>query len=131
MTKIAVQQKTEDKKDTVEVGRKRVIFLVPAERIGHGSDELGGILVRSFLHTIKETESPSAIILANGGVKLATEGSPYLVALEEVSSRNVDIMVCGACLDFFGLKEKVRVGRICNMFEIISSCMEATSVITV
>jgi len=36
---------------------------------------------------------------------------------------------CGTCLDYFRLKDKLRVGKVTNMFEIISSLQSFEKVV--
>jgi selenium metabolism protein YedF len=109
---------------------KRSLVFIDGETMGRGSDDLGKILMRSFLNTIKELETlPWRMVFINAGVKLVVSESEYIKILKEIEDLGVDIIVCGTCLDYFHLKEKVDVGRISNMFEIVTSFNEATNVI--
>ena len=110
--------------------QKRIVVFIDGETLGRGDDQLGAVLMKSFVHTIKELQSlPWRIILINGGVKLATVGSPVLPQLQELDNAGVEIISCGTCLDFYGIKEKLNTGRVSNMFEIVSSLTEATHVL--
>jgi selenium metabolism protein YedF len=83
--------------------------------------------MRSFLNTLKELDPlPWRLIFINAGVRLTTEGSEYLSVLTEIGDLGVDVVSCGTCLDFFELKDKLRVGRGSNMYEIVSSLAEAS-----
>lgn len=107
----------------------KFLVLIDGETVGRGSEELGRILMRSFLLTLKEINPlPWRLIFMNSGVKLAVEESPYLGPLSDLSALGVEILCCGTCLDYYKLKEKLKVGRISNMFEITSSFLEATRV---
>lgn len=98
--------------------------------MGHGSEELGRILIQACINTISSLEpQPSAVIFYNGGVELACEGSPVLSALEEIEKKGIKILVCGTCLDYFSLKEKRKVGVASNMFEILSTLAAAGHII--
>ena len=109
---------------------KRSLVFVDGETMGRGSDELGKVLMRSFLNTIKELEvRPWRLIFLNSGVKLATSDSEYITILKDIEATGVEIILCGTCLDFFKLKEKVGVGRVSNMYEILTSFNEATNII--
>ena len=113
----------EEKK--VEGETPSVVF-IESDSIGRGSDELGRILMRSFLHTLAEAEFKAAkIILVNSGVKLACEGSEVLEDLRHLFGQGTEVLSCGTCLDYFGLKSKLLVGRISNMYEILSSLAQA------
>ena len=72
---------------------------------------------------------PSRLILINSGVQLAAEGSNVLDTLRALSEEGVEILSCGTCLDFYKLKEKMKVGVISNMYDIIQSMVEADRLI--
>jgi len=108
------------------------VVLVPGDGMGRGDEELGGILIRSFLHTLHEVEPlPDAIIFLNSGVKLTVEGSLVQEDLEALEQRNVEILACGTCLGHFGLKDKIVVGQVSNMYSIVESLLAAGSVVAV
>jgi len=110
--------------------RKRPLVFIDGETMGRGSDELGKILMRSFLNTLKELEDrPWRMIFLNSGVRLVVLDSEYIGILKEIEDLGIEIIVCGTCLDYFHLKEKIAVGRISNMYEILTSMNEATNVI--
>ena len=109
---------------------KKILVFIDGETVGRGSEELGAILMRSFLLTLKELNSqPWRIIFINSGVKLTVDGSPYIDALNSLVTSGSDILSCGTCLDYYRVKDKLKVGRVSNMFEIESSFLEATNVI--
>lgn len=102
---------------------------ISADKLGKGDDELGALLMRGFTYALSEAAVPPArLILMNGGVRLAVEGSESLANLKRVSERGVDVVACGTCLDFFGLKEKLGVGRISNMYEIAEALLSGRTV---
>jgi tRNA 2-thiouridine synthesizing protein A len=104
--------------------------LISSERLGRGADELGAILMRSFIKTLVEvTPLPETAVFINGGVRLTTRGSELITDLEGLADAGVDILSCGTCLDYFNLKEQLRVGRASNMLEIISRLSAAGVVI--
>lgn len=114
-----------------ETGRSTLVF-IGSDTIGRGSDELGGVLTKSFFYTLTEaSNNPTRIVFMNSGVKLATEGSPVLDSLEKLCSQGTELLLCGTCLDFFQLKDKVAVGNISNMYDILESFMEADKVVTI
>jgi selenium metabolism protein YedF len=111
-------------------GETQTVVFIESDSIGRGSEELGRILMRSFLHTLAEAEFKAVkIILVNSGVKLTCEGSEVLEDLCRLSGQGTEILSCGTCLDYFGLKTKLRVGRISNMYEILSSLAQAGKVL--
>jgi len=106
------------------------VVIIPSDGIGRGDEELGGILIRSFLHTLNEVEPlPDTIIFLNAGVKLTVEGSPVLEDLEALGKRGVGILACGTCLGHFGLKDKLAVGEVSNMYSIAETLLAAGNVV--
>jgi selenium metabolism protein YedF len=101
-----------------------------ANFMGRGDEELGKLLMQGFVNTIKEfTPLPKNIICYNSGVKLAADDSPIRAGLKDLQDKGVDIIVCGTCADFFRLKERISVGRISNMYEILEKLSQAGKVI--
>jgi selenium metabolism protein YedF len=98
-----------------------VVYLITKDTIGHGSDELGAILMKSFFYTLGETEPlPRAILLINSGVKLAVEGSPVVEYLASFAECGVKVLSCGTCLDYFHLKDRLAAGGVTNMYTILT-----------
>ena len=86
----------------------------------------------NFLHHLGEKNIlPDSIILMNSGVKLVTEGSEALDSLRRLEEKSVNILACGTCLNFFGIKEKQVVGNASNMPDIINTLLEADKVVTI
>jgi selenium metabolism protein YedF len=108
------------------------ILLVASNTLGRGDDELGSVLMRTFIHTLGESDiKPHKIIFMNSGVKLVTQGSDVMDDLRALEKETVEILACGTCLGHFGLKDAVEVGRISNMYEITMALMKSTKVISI
>lgn len=116
--------------DSAREAGKRVIFLVPSNVIGRGDDKLGEVLLKAFLKTLLDVPTPQKVIFLNTGVKLTVAGASTVEAIKEIEAGGAEILVCGTCLDFFGIKDKLAVGRVSNFFEITESLMEADKVIS-
>lgn len=110
----------------------RTLVMLVAPVMGSGDDELGKKLLKNFLATLPEM-GPSLwrIVMLNGGVTLAAEGSPVLEQLQALEKSGVSILVCGTCLEHFGLTEKKQVGETTNMLDIVTSMQLAHKVIRV
>jgi len=109
-------------KETQCLTSSDLVVFIDTDCLGRGSEELGRILMRSFLQTLEQSEvHPQKVILMNSGVKLSCEGSEVLEDLQELAGKGVEVLSCGTCLDFFGIKKKLSVGRVSNMYEIINS----------
>jgi selenium metabolism protein YedF len=86
--------------------------------------------MKAFLKTLLDVETkPIRLILVNSGVQLAAEGSKVLETLQMLTEKGVEIACCGTCIDFYELKNKMRIGAISNMYNIIQSMLEADRVI--
>ena len=108
------------------------VYFISSDNMGRGSDELGKILMRSFIFTLTEVKpTPSALIFVNAGAKLTTDESTVLEHLHTLQDSGTVIISCGTCLDYFGLKDKLVVGRISNMYDIVEYLSGADKVITV
>lgn len=117
-----------DRQDVTVTGSHVVV--VSSDRMGRGDDQLGTVLLRSFLHTLGEvTPPPDTLILFNAGVKLAAAGSPALEDLTRLENRGVKILLCGTCLGHFELKDKVAAGEISNMYAITETMLGAAKVV--
>lgn len=112
----------------VSQGRRAV--MITSDRLGDGPEELGRLLMKNFVHTLLETsELPSRMIFLNRGVFLTCDGSDILEALEKLHGMGVEIFSCGLCLDFFKIKEKLRVGATTNMLDTAEYLLAADLVI--
>jgi selenium metabolism protein YedF len=109
---------------------EKVVVYVNSHLLGIGEEALGTILMRAFLKTLLDLKPiPSKLIFINSGVRLTTEGSEVLESLKALSEKDVEILSCGTCLDFYGLKAKLKVGIISNMYDIAQSLLDADRLI--
>ena len=100
--------------------RPGLTAVISSEAMGQGDDRLGKILMKSFLFALTQQDIlPETVLLYNGGAFLSCEGSESLEDLKKLEELGVEILTCGTCLDFYGLKEKLAVGGISNMYEIV------------
>ncbi len=117
---------------TSEEGKtKNPVLFIPTNELGKGSSELGSMLMRNYIYTLTQAESPpKAIVLMNAGVNLAVEGSPVLEDLAELEDKGVELLVCGTCLDYYSLKDRHKAGQVSNMYDIAELMLCAERVIT-
>ncbi len=102
------------------------VIVLSENKMGRGNDELGYVLVRAFLHTIAEqSQKPDVMIFYNTGVKLAVQGSEVLDDLKALEMAGVEILVCGTCLNYFEVKDKLEVGVVSNMYDIAATMSRA------
>jgi len=112
--------------------QRPVIIVIGSDTMGRGNDELGGILIKSFIHTLIETSPrPDTMIFLNTGVNLTLTGSDVIEDLQMLTDNGVDILVCGTCLDFFDVKDKLCVGVASNMYEIAEIMLGAKRLVQI
>jgi selenium metabolism protein YedF len=108
------------------------VVVIPSDQMGRGEEELGHILIRSFLHVLTEVSGrPDTMIFFNAGVKLTVKGSEVLEDLQALEKNGVEILICGTCLDYFGLKERIAVGQVSNMYTIAETLLAAGRLISI
>ena len=108
-----------------------VTILITNRYFGQGEEELGQVLMRGFLYTLGEMNGRvKSIIFMNSGVFLTTEGSEVLEILQGLNQEGVQILSCGTCLDFYGIKDKLAVGEITNMYTAVEMLSSAERSIT-
>ena len=109
---------------------KKVVVYINSDLLGIGDEALGSFLMKAFLKTLLDLEKkPDRLILINSGVRLASEGSQVIDTLRTLSEKGVKIVSCGTCLDFYKLREKMGVGTVSNMYDIMQSMLEADRLI--
>ena len=106
-------------------------------RAGFGTtspdDEGFGVeMLERFLHTLESrSDRPAAICCYTEGVRTATEDSPVLLSLRMLETSGVEIISCGTCLDHYGLTDRLAVGRVGTMTDIVEKMAAASKVITI
>jgi selenium metabolism protein YedF len=112
-------------------GKTKNVVYIGNNCMGKGDDDLGAKLMRGFLRTwIDVTPKPWRMIFINSGVKLTTTDDEAVDAVSLLEEKGVEILSCGTCLQHFGLEDKLRVGKVTNMYEVIESLNKASKVIS-
>jgi selenium metabolism protein YedF len=107
------------------------VIVFAEDKMGRGNDELGFVLVRAFIHTILlQKEKPDVMIFYNTGVKLALADADTLDDLKELAAAGVEMLVCGTCLNYFEVKDKLAVGVVSNMYDISSTMSTASRLLS-
>lgn len=110
----------------------QTVVVLNAETMGRGDDALGAKLTGSFLRTLASLERPpDALIFYNAAVRLLAPGSPHLEALRTLDDAGVDLLACVTCLEHWALTERLALGQVSNMREIVQRTLAAAKVITV
>ena len=106
------------------------VVCIKSELMGEGDQDLGKVLMESFLDNLKlQAQLPTHVVLYNSGVKLALKESQVCSSLSELEELGTRIMLCGTCIDHYGLQYDIGVGMISNMLLITETLAAAGHVI--
>jgi len=99
--------------------------------IGTNNSELGGNLAKMAIFTLSESERvPSYVLFMNEGVKLPAGDEPQIIDnLKTLIEKGTQVLVCGTCLNFYGIKDDLKVGTVSNMYDILGAMQEVSKVI--
>lgn len=97
------------------------VVVFDSDKIGDGDEDFSKSLLESFLVSLTEEDVlPDYVICYNKGVYLTTQRENTVEDFKKLEENGVEIISCGLCLDHYGVKEELKVGRISNMYEICS-----------
>lgn len=114
---------TNDEKDNT-------VIVISSDKMGDGDSSLGETLMKGFIYTLTEMEIlPTTILFYNKGVFLTSSNETTIKDLKILEERGVEILSCGACLNFYHLENKLCVGSATNMYNILNKQMKANKVI--
>ena len=110
--------------------RNGKVVVISGDTMGSGDEKLGKKLMKAFIYALTSQDVlPDKVICYNRGAFLTTEDPDTVRDLQKLEKEGTVIMTCGTCLDYYGLKEKLQVGIISNMYDIVEALMNASSVI--
>ncbi len=104
------------------------VVAVGTNEMGQGDPQLGKVLIKGYLYALAQLPDellPQVMLFFNGGAKLTIEDSESLADIKALAERGVEIRTCGTCLDFYGIKEKLAVGIVTNMYDICETMAKA------
>ena len=113
-----------------EIKLKETIVVIDSDKMGEGDEEFSKTLLKGFIYALSSQDIPPAkILFYKTGVRITKEGSASIEDLKVLEKAGAKIYSCGACLNNYGLSEKLSVGEVTNMYDIVSYLMEADLVI--
>ncbi len=96
--------------DTEKDKKRETLIIIGTDTLGK-EEEIGRILMKGFLETLKVTkELPEMIFFLNAGVKLTTINEETVALLKEIEGMGVEIYSCGTCLKYYNLESELKVG---------------------
>ena len=124
------EEAKEDVACVMDVRRKGMLVVLSANVMGTGDPKLGTALMKAFVFALtKQDQLPDTVLCYNTGAYLTCEGADTLEDLKLLESEGVTVLTCGTCLDFYGLKEKLAVGGVTNMYDIVERMENAAQII--
>ena len=124
------EEAKEDVACVMDVRRKGMLVVLSANVMGTGDPKLGTALMKAFVFALtKQDQLPDTVLCYNTGAYLTCEGADTLEDLKLLESEGVTVLTCGTCLDFYGLKEKLAVGGVTNMYDIVERMESAAQII--
>lgn len=134
---IGEEQAADVKNDTTEAecivpnnGKKNRVVVISSSKMGDGDDQLGTNLMKAFIYALgQQDELPNTILFYNGGAHVTCEGSLSLEDLKSMEAQGVEILTCGTCLNFYEIADKLAVGGITNMYDIVEKMESADLII--
>ena len=116
---------------TTEVVNSDYVVCLKGTLMGEGDADLGKVLMETFVENLKlQPHLPTHVVLYNEGVKLAMTESPVCSSLSELEELGCRIMLCGTCIDHYGLQYEIGVGMISNMVSITETLVQTGHVVT-
>lgn len=113
-----------------ESGGGDSVVVIASDRMGDGEEALGRTLMKGFVYALCQTPRlPRRILFYNTGARLTCQGSESLEDLRFLSAQGVEILTCGTCLDYYGLKETLAVGGVTNLYAIAEMLTAAGRII--
>lgn len=104
--------------------------VLASDVMGNGDNELGAVLMKAFIHTLVSGDKfPSSVLFYNSGVMLAAEGSDVLDDLVLLEKSGAELLVCGTCVNYFGLGGRIRAGKVSNMYDILEAMKQNSCII--
>lgn len=107
-------------------------IFISSDKMGKGNEELGDVLIKGFIYTLTEVKPfPKYIVFVNSGVTLTAQNKATIEHLKILEESGVEVLSCGTCLDYYGLKETLQVGCITNMYNIVDIMKSASQTISI
>ena len=114
----------------LDTRKKGMLVVLSGNTMGSGDEKLGKALMKAFVFALtKQDVLPETILCYNTGAYLTTDGADTLEDLKLLESEGVTVLTCGTCLDFYGLKEKLAVGGVTNMYDIVERMESAQTIV--
>ncbi len=110
--------------------KKGMVVVLSGDVMGNGDEKLGKALMKAFVFALtKQDQLPETVLCYNRGAFLSCQGADTLEDLKLLEAEGVTVLTCGTCLDFYDIKEKLAVGTVTNMYEIVGVMEQAKTIV--
>ena len=117
------------------MGMSNTVIVVTRPGLGTTSEadaQFGMDMIDKFFHTLeRQAEKPHALCFYTEGVKLLVQNSPVVLGLGLLAKLGVRIFACQTCLQYYGLQDRIAVGEVVGMPDIVRLLSEADKVVTI
>ncbi len=110
---------------------QNTMILFTRHGMGDAPAELQQKLAGIFLNLLTRDTAPGVVAFYGEGVRLTCSGSPVLDPLRALTDNGTRLVICQTCLDYFGLRDKVQIGTVGGMGDIVAAMGSADKVISV
>ncbi len=101
------------------MNKQHFVVVFKSDKMGAGDDQLGSLLIKAYINTLVENNNkPAALVFYNAGVLLAAEESDTAIALRALEEQGVKLLLCGTCVEFYDIGQRLAAGTISNMYAI-------------
>ena len=113
-----------------DLRKNGMVVVLSANVMGSGDEKLGKALMKAFVFALtKQDVLPETVVCYNTGAYLTCEEADTLEDLKNLEAEGVQILTCGTCLDYYGIKERLAVGSVTNMYEIVETMEKARTIV--
>ena len=71
------------------------------------------------------------MLFFNSGAYLTCDGSESLYDIRDLEKRGTKILTCGTCLDFYGIRNRLGVGDVTNLYAIAEIITNEPNVVSI
>jgi len=97
------------------------IVAVSSNTMGSGDDALGKQLLKGFIFALTQAENlPVAVVFYNSGIELCLQGAETAQDLLGLAQNGVQVLSCGLCLNHYQALDKLAVGEVTDMYNIVN-----------
>lgn len=108
----------------------KIAIIVCRNGMGEAPEDLSHLLIKNYFTLLNSEERyPAYICFYGDGVKLTCFGSHIIEELKALEQNGSKIIICKTCLAYNNLLEKVKVGTVGTMLDIIDVQHNSTKLI--